>query len=246
MSAPVDPRVEELARQKVAEDEARITGTAGRGQRRTSQTLGEVFRAFWHHPSPYILTTCLVAAGTARVLVGGGSWWELAVPAGLLAVMPVVEWLIHVCILHWRPRKVAGVTVDPLLSRKHRQHHASPREIPLVFVPWQVELYLPLIILGVAWLVMPGWPATLTMVSVVYLLLSGYEWTHYLLHSDYRPRSRWYRAVWRNHRLHHYKSEHYWFTVTTAGTADRLFGTNPDPSTVPTSPTVQRLHALDL
>ena len=70
----------------------------------------------------------------------------------------------------------------------------------------------------------------------------GYEWTHYLIHSDHRPRTRAYRAVWRNHRLHHYKNEHYWFTVTTAGTADRLFGTYPDPETVPTSPTAKNLH----
>ena len=28
-----------------------------------------------------------------------------------------------------------------------------------------------------------------------------------------------YRAVWRNHRLHHYKNEHYWFTVTSTATA---------------------------
>ncbi len=48
--------------------------------------------------------------------------------------------------------------------------------------------------------------------------------------------------MWRNHRLHHYKNEHYWFTVTTAGTADRLFGTYPDPETVPTSATAKNLH----
>lgn len=53
------------------------------------------------------------------------------------------------------------------------------------------------------------------------------------------------RGVWCNHRLHHDKNEHYWFTVTTPGTADRLFGTNPDPATVPTSPTVRALHALE-
>ena len=69
-----------------------------------------------------------------------------------------------------------------------------------------------------------------------------YEWTHYLVHSDYRPRSTAFRAVWRNHRLHHYKNEHYWFTVTSAGTADRLLGTYPEPSAVETSPTVRRLH----
>ena len=49
-----------------------------------------------------------------------------------------------------------------------------------------------------------------------------YEWTHYLIHSDYKPKTRVYRAIWRNHRNHHYKNEHYWFTVTSSGTADRV------------------------
>jgi hypothetical protein len=242
----VDPQVEAAvdaaARRQVAQDEARITGTA---RRRTSASMKQVFAEFWRHPSPYLLGGSLAAAIAGRVLAGPGSPWELLIPVGLLAIMPVVEWLIHVCILHWKPRRLVGVRIDPLLSRKHRAHHANPREIPLVFVPWQVELSLVPFNAVVAWLVTPTWSAMFTLLVTVYVLLSAYEWTHYLLHSDYRPRSRWFRAVWRNHRLHHYKSEHYWFTVTTAGTADRLFGTCPDPSTVPTSPTVQRLHALD-
>ncbi|HYG94465.1 MAG TPA: sterol desaturase family protein [Nocardioides sp.] len=234
------PEVESLAREQVARDEQRLTGP-----RRTSQSLGEVFGAFWRHPSPYLLGTCLAAAITGRIVAGAGSWWELAIPVGLVAVMPVVEWVIHVCILHWKPRRVAGLTIDPLLSRKHRAHHRDPREIPLVFIPWQAQLWLAPAWAGLAWLVTPTWTAMFTLLVSIYALKSGYEWTHYLLHSDYRPRSRWFRAIWRNHRLHHYKSEHYWFTVTTAGTADRLFGTNPDPSTVPTSPTVRALHALE-
>ncbi|NED61599.1 sterol desaturase family protein, partial [Streptomyces sp. SID10244] len=72
-----------------------------------------------------------------------------------------------------------------------------------------------------------------------------YEWTHYLIHTDYRPRSRLYRATWRNHRFHHYRNEHYWFTVTTSGTADRLLRTYPDPASVPTSPTAKNLHGRD-
>ena len=242
----VDPQVEAAvdaaARRQLADDEARITGTA---RRRTSSSMRQVFAEFWRHPSPYLLGASLAAAITGRVLSGPGSAWELLIPVGLVAIMPVVEWLIHVCILHWKPRRLAGVRIDPLLSRKHRAHHANPREIPLVFVPWQVELTLVPFNAAIAWLVTPTWSAMFTLLVTVYVLLSAYEWTHYLLHSDYRPRSRWFRAVWRNHRLHHYKSEHYWFTVTTAGTADRLFGTCPDPSEVPTSPTVQRLHALD-
>lgn len=219
----------------------RIVGEAGR---RTSAPLRVVSAEFWRHPSPYLLGVPLTVAITGRILAGPGSWWELLIPVGLVAMLPVVEWLIHVCILHWRPRQVAGVRIDPLLARKHRAHHADPRALPLVFVPWQVELTLIPTNLLIAWSITPTTTAMLTVLVTVYTLLSGYEWVHYLLHSDYRPRSRWYRAIWRNHRLHHYKSEHYWFTVTSAGTADRLFGTNPDPSTVPTSPTVQRLHDM--
>ncbi len=232
--------IEALAAEQVARDQARLEG--GGPGRRTNLSLAQVFARFWRHPSPYLLGGVLAAAVTGRVLAGPGSWWELVIPAVLLASLPFVEWIVHVGILHWRPRRVGPVTLDPLLARKHRAHHADPRAIPLVFIPWQAQLWLAPAWAALAWLVMPTWPATFTMLVSVYVLLSAYEWTHYLLHSDYRPRSRWYRMVWRNHRLHHYKSEHYWFAVTTAGTADRLFGTYPDPADVATSPTVKRLH----
>jgi sterol desaturase/sphingolipid hydroxylase (fatty acid hydroxylase superfamily) len=231
--------VEALAEQQVRQDEARITGS-----RRASRSIGQVFVEFWRHPSPYILSVPLVVAGAGRVLAGPGDRWELLIPIGLLAIMPVVEWFIHVCILHWRPRRIAGLTIDPLLSRKHRAHHRDPRAIPLVFIPWQVELVLIPSAFLIAWAVAPTWSSMFTLLVAALVLLSAYEWTHYLLHSDYRPRSAWFRSVWRNHRLHHYKSEHYWFTVTTAATADRLFGTYPDPATVPTSPTARNLHGL--
>lgn len=161
----------------------------------------------------------------------------------MLALFPFVEWLIHVCVLHWRPRRVGPVTIDPLLSRKHRAHHVDPRDVPLVFIPWQVHLWLIPTVAAVGLLAFPRVGLGLTYLVVVGLLGLGYEWTHYLIHSDYRPRSRLYRAVWRNHRLHHYKNEHYWFTVTSAGTADRVLGTYPNGENVNASPTVRDLHA---
>lgn len=249
----MSPRdIEALAAHQVDADQARLDGGldgkyvgARAPGRRTNLSLGAVFVEFWRHPSPYLLGAALAAAVVGRVLAGRGSWWELAIPAGLVAVLPVVEWLVHVFILHWRPRRVAGLRLDPLLARKHRAHHADPRQIPLVFIPWQAQLWLAPTWTALAWLTTPTTTAMFTLLVAIYAIKSTYEWTHYLLHSDYRPKSAWYRRIWRNHRLHHYKSEHYWFTVTSAGTADRLFGTAPDPSTVPTSPTVQRLHDLD-
>jgi hypothetical protein len=234
------PEVERLAGQRLAADEQRITGS-----RRTNVSLGTAWRCFWHAPSPWLIATFLAGAVAARVAVGGGSVRELAIPAALVALFPVIEWVIHVVILHWRPRRVGPVAVDSLLARKHREHHADPRDIPLVFIPWQALCWLLPAYVGVALLAMPSLPGALSLLVSVYGLKLGYEWTHYLVHSDYRPVSRWYRSVWRNHRLHHYKNEHYWFTVTSAGTADRLFGTYPDAGTVQTSATVRRLHALE-
>lgn len=234
------PEVEALAAERLAHDEARMTGN-----RRRSLSLGQAWRMFWRHPSPFIISGALVAAAVTRVVVGGGSWWELLIPVVLVGTFPITEWVVHVAILHWRPRRLGPVTVDSLLARKHREHHADPRDLPLVFIPWPVQFWLLPLLVGASLLATPTLASALTTMVTIAAIGFGYEWTHYLIHSDYRPRSRWYRAVWRNHRLHHYKNEHYWFTVTTTGTSDRLFGTYPDPATVATSPTVKRLHASD-
>jgi hypothetical protein len=237
-----DEAVQQLARQRLEAAERRLV-------RRPAVSLAQTGRAFWRYPSPWIISGYLATALVARVLVGGWSWLDLLAPLVFLAVFPVVEWLIHVFILHWRPRTVAGLEVDTLLARDHRRHHADPRDVPLVFVPWRALLWvvaLPglAIPLGVGNLLGAELSVTLSFVLTLAVVLLTYEWTHYVIHSDYKPRSRAYKAIWRNHRLHHYKSEHYWFSVTTSGTSDRLLGTYPDPASVPTSPTAKELHGL--
>ena len=239
MTEPTTPAdIDRLARERLAADEERITGN-----RRRSQSLGAVRRDFWRHPSPWMISAFLVGSVVTRLAIGGGSWWELLIPAGLVAAFPAIEWVIHVGILHWRPRQVGPVELDSLLARKHREHHSDPRDLPLVFIPWQVLAWLLPTYVVLALLAVPSSTAAWSLLVSVYALKAGYEWTHYLIHSDYRPHTRAFRAVWRNHRLHHYKNEHYWFTVTTSGTADRLFGTYPDPESVPTSGTARNLRA---
>ena len=232
----VSPEVEQLAAERLAADESATS-------RRRSLSLRQAWSEFVRHPSPWMIGTFLLGSVVARVVVGGGAWWELLIPVALIALFPVIEWVIHVAILHWRPRSLGPVTIDSLLARDHRAHHADPRDLPLVFIPWRALVWLLPAYVGIALLSTPTTSSALTLLVSVYGIMAGYEWTHYLVHSDYRPRSAWYRSVWRNHRLHHYKNEHYWFTVTSAGTADRLFGTYPDPTTVEKSPTARSLHA---
>ncbi|HEY9313029.1 sterol desaturase family protein [Williamsia sp.] len=209
---------------------------------RRKVTLRSAFREFVRHPSPLMIIAFLGVCVLGRIVVGDVSWTDALVPVVMVVSFPLAEWVIHVCVLHWRPRTLAGLKVDTLLARKHREHHQNPRDIPLIFIPWQVLcLVLPVIVaLGL-------FAFGRTGVGVTFLLTLGvlgliYEWTHYLIHTDYKPRSALYRATWRHHRFHHYKNEHYWFTVTTAGTADRIFRTCPDPDDVEKSETARNLH----
>jgi hypothetical protein len=210
---------------------------------RRAFTLADARREFWRHPSPWLIGGTLVAAVGARLAVGDWQPTEALVPATMVAVFPFVEWVIHVCVLHWRPRRIGRLRVDPLLARKHREHHVDPRVVGLIFIPWQALLWVLPVALAVALLAFPRLGMGLTFLVSLTALGMAYEWCHYLIHSDYKPRTAAYRAIWRNHRQHHFKNEHYWFTVTSAGTADRVLGTCPDPATVTTSPTAKNLHA---
>ncbi len=213
-----------------------------RGRRR-DLSLIEAAREFARHPSPWIIVGLLAAAAAARIVVGDWQYTDAVVPAVMLALFPFTEWVIHVCVLHWRPRRIGGLTLDSLLARKHRAHHADPRDVGLTFIPWPTFVWLLPALLVIALLAFPRVGLGLIFLTTIGALGLNYEWTHYLIHSDYQPRTRLFKAVRQNHRLHHFKNEHYWFTVTTSGTADRVLGTHPDPAATPNSPTAKSLHA---
>jgi hypothetical protein len=185
----------------------------------------------------------LLVALTLRMIVGDWQYTDAVVPVAMLAVFPFFEWIVHVFVLHWRPRRVGPVTIDSLLARKHREHHVDPREVPLIFIPWPALLWVLPVAVAIAVLAFPRAGLALTYLVFVSVIGLCYEWCHYLIHSDYKPKTAAYRAIWKNHRQHHFKNEHYWFTVTSSGTADRVLRTYPDGATVATSPTAKNLHA---
>lgn len=233
------PEIEALAQERLAAEEARITGT-----RRATVGLGQTFAEFLRHPSPWMIAATLATAVGWRVAEGDWRLTDLWAPVILVAFFPVLEWVIHVFILHWRPRKIAGVKIDSELARDHRRHHADPRDIPLVFIPWRSLIAVIAGDFAIALFAFPRLGQGLTFLIAIAATGLLYEWSHYLIHSDYKPKTATYKAIWRNHRLHHYKNEHYWFTVTTSGTADRILGTDPDPESVEKSPTARNLHSV--
>jgi len=205
-------------------------------------TLGSAARQFFSHPSPWILAGATAAVAVGRATVGNWNWRDAVVAAVILGLEPVTEWVIHVFLLHFRPRQVLGHRVDLYLAVKHREHHRDPKDPVLVFVPLRV-LVISLAVAAVGWWVLATSHAVaFTGLLTSYAMFLLYEWTHFLIHTSYRPKSRLYRYVWRAHRLHHYRNEHYWFGVT-IHLADHVLGTFPEKDAVPVSPTARTLGA---
>ncbi|MDQ6648651.1 MAG: sterol desaturase family protein [Actinomycetota bacterium] len=204
-----------------------------------TRSLRGAAATFWGFPTPWVLGTLLAAAVAARLAVGSWRWWHLLVAGGVVAAQPFVEWLLHVTVLHARPVRVAGRVLDLYVSRKHREHHADPRNLAGSFIPPRVLGYLLVLIAGIC-AAIPGWPTRLTAAATMLTLGLLYEWTHFLIHSDYKPRHAPYRALYIAHRLHHYRNEHYWYGVT-GRLGDKVLGTNPARDDVPVSPTCRTL-----
>jgi hypothetical protein len=203
-------------------------------------TLGEAARYFWSRPTPRVITAYLLVFTAVRVALGGWHPGELIVPAVVLALEPFTEWVIHVVVLHWRPRTLAGHTIDLYAGREHRRHHADPRNLDQAFVPVRLLLIQVPVLLLIGVFALPTPRLGLTLAISAMAMLLAYEWVHFLVHSPYQPRSRWYRYTWRAHRLHHFRNEHYWFGVT-IHLADHVLRTFPEKSEVPVSGTARTL-----
>src|SRR2546426_10923205 len=109
-------------------------------------TLAQARRRFVTHASPWILATFLAVAVSARIWVGQFRLSDLLLVPVMLIVFPFFEWVLHVGVLHWKPRKIFGVKIDPMIARTHRWHHANPRDIDNLFIPWQAfATVLPLL-----------------------------------------------------------------------------------------------------
>ncbi|MGB5760486.1 MAG: sterol desaturase family protein [Acidimicrobiales bacterium] len=205
-----------------------------------------VFFRFW---SPRLLAIGLCAAVVARVMVGVAlTGWDLMALLIVAVLIPVVEWTIHLVVLHARPRRIAGLLIDP--GAGHRQHHLNPSSVSWVLLRGPdaalfqvINAALVVVVVGGPLGLLGAQPLGPVLTGVVAALsaLLHYEWAHFLFHTAYRPRTRHYRRLKSNHRLHHWRNERYWLGIT-SNAADRLLGTYPATrAAVPLSSTARDL-----
>jgi hypothetical protein len=217
---------------------------------RDVKTLAEARRQFARKRSPWMIGGAIVVVVALRIAIGDLTWRDAVAVAAMLVVYPFGEWAIHVYLLHMKPFRIAGRRIESPAARDHREHHEQPNDLSVILLaPKELAQLLLLAV-----------PATLALGALLVGLIAGsvpfgalvsaalaaycaifvYEWTHFLIHTAHVPRSRYYRAVWRNHRLHHFKNEHFWHGITN-NVSDRVLGTNPDQREVPRSDTARTL-----
>jgi Fatty acid hydroxylase superfamily len=213
-------------------------------------SIARARREFLRKESPWAIGAGIAVLVVLRIVVGDPSWRDAVAVAAMIAIYPFGEWAIHVFVLHAKPFRIRGRKVDTMAARAHRAHHYEPNDLDMVLLYWwQAALLMLLAVpftvgLGALIVTVVAGPVPLgALISAAlagYCMIFLYEWIHFLIHTAYRPRSAAYKAIWRNHRLHHFKNEHFWHGVTN-NLSDKVLGTNPDQREVRRSETARTL-----
>lgn len=211
-------------------------------------SLSDVARTFGSNGSPRVIVAALLAAVVIRLAIGGFGWFDLVIVVATVLLAGPIEWVIHRFLLH-APEDSRRMTRFATGSG-HRRHHLDPQDVGWVLLSWADAT---IFIVGLAlWSALWSIPLALgfsapvlaSYASAFVLAIAGlahYEWTHLLVHTRYRPRTRFYRRLAANHRLHHYRNEKFWLGVT-SNLGDRVLGTLPaDKSDVALSSTARKL-----
>ena len=204
---------------------------------RDARTALQVFAS---HPSPLLIALFVVALTGWRVSLGNFGWGDALVALAIFAYFPLNEWLIHVFMLHYKPRKLFGRTIDFYLPKTHRRHHADPWNLKWVFIPRHIHFWTVPEVALILWLLWPWKELALTGLATYLLLGLHYEWVHYLAHIPWCPPLEYYRRRVREHRYHHFRNENYWWGVS-FGMADRVLRTAPPVEDVGRSGTTSTL-----
>lgn len=131
------------------------------------------------------------------------------------------EYIMHRFVFHMAAHSPRAQRISYVM---HGNHHEFPRDKQRLFMPPVPSIILAsllfVIFYGIlrvnAFSVFPGF-------MLGYLI---YGSMHYAIHA-WNPPFKWMKPIWRNHHLHHYKSDHMGFGVS-SNIWDKVFGTEFD------------------
>ncbi|MET6999574.1 sterol desaturase family protein [Chitinophaga defluvii] len=137
---------------------------------------------------------------------------------GAMLFWSFFEYIMHRFMFHFS-------SDSPRLQRiiyvMHGNHHEYPRDKQRLFMPPVPSLILASVIFALMYLFMG--PVTFMFFPGFMLGYLIYGSMHYAIHA-WNPPIKLLKPLWRNHHLHHYKSDEKGFGVSSA-VWDRVFGT---------------------
>ncbi|MGG2092802.1 sterol desaturase family protein [Bacillus sp. S13(2024)] len=149
------------------------------------------------------------------------------------------EYVTHRFLFHLKPPK--NPFLLKMLKRLHYDHHVYPNDLKLLFLPVWYSLPGFMIYLFIVYGITSSITVTLSFgIGMIFMLLV-YEWKHYIAHRPIRPMTPYGRWLKKQHILHHYKNENYWFGVSNLF-YDFLFKTYKEGKDVETSETARNLE----
>ncbi len=157
---------------------------------------------------PYYSATRLDFRGLAvtSLFLGGIFFWTF------------FEYIMHRFVFHW-------VSDNPKIQRisyvLHGNHHEFPRDKQRLFMPPVPSLIIASLIFLLMYAAMRQYAFSFFAGFILGYLMYGSM--HYAIHA-WNPRYKWMKPIWRNHHLHHYKSEDKGFGVS-SHLWDLVFGT---------------------
>ena len=186
-------------------------------------TLRDLVAAFFTHYT-ILIYLGLAALGTLIALRSATSPWPpLLAAAVVLALYPLVEYLLHRWVLHARWLYKSRLTAS-VWKRIHYDHHQNPHDLTVLFGALYTTLPAILVItLPIGWAI-GGVAGAGAAMSAGMLIFSVYEFCHCVQHLPFTPRNAWLRDIKKRHLAHHFHSERGNYGIT-SGIWDRVFGT---------------------
>ena len=122
------------------------------------------------------------------------------------------EYTTHRFMFHAPPQRNAFVL--KLQHRLHYDHHVTPDELGLLFLPVWFVLPVASLTFAIFFAITRDLSVSAAMLLGAVLGLFYYEWVHYVAHIPFVPKTRFGRWIKKYHLWHHFKNERMWFGVT--------------------------------
>lgn len=207
---------------------------------RPRMTNGRFTRLFFSNPYALFYGAMAIGMTTGTLILFGLSPRMVGASLASLALLALLEYLIHRFALHNQIFYRHPVTAR-IWRHLHYEHHMSPTDTASMIGPPQYAIPVMLIVTMTLGWGIGGLPSAAAAVAIGFWLILAYEYAHAYAHLVTDPKWPYGKMLRHAHMLHHFHNEKGNFGVTSP-LFDWVFGTYyTDPAKVARCPTAKNL-----